>query len=182
MVSYIGLVVGSRVAVLSYQLDSNIGFKNTTVLTTCISPQISITCTITSISPAIVQITPTSATNFSLTNITVSIGILLTPTVYQASYPATILTSYDSANYVISRNTGTIKFTLSCSLPCRQCQTNLPANCLSCYTPAQNITTLVYFANITNQTYGQCYSSCPSGYTNNPNNTYLCLKCDTTCI
>ena len=180
--SVIGLVVGNRVAVLSYQLDSNILFKNSSALTTCSSPQITITCTITSVNPAIVQITPTSAGNFSLTNITITIGVLLTPTTYLVSYPATILTSFDNANYVISRNTATIKFTPSCTRPCRQCQTNLPTNCLSCYTPSQNITNLVYFANITNQTYGQCYSACPTGYTSNPNNTYLCLKCDTNCL
>lgn len=174
----LNLVAPDRVAYLSYQLDNSLRMRDQSV-SGCSSPQIAVTCTILSTAPSIVKIAPTSSSTFSVSSIQIVVGILLTPTSYSSSYSASMLTSYDSSNFAVSRNSTLIRFTPACNLPCRECVASQPNQCLSCYSAASNVTTLIYFAQAPNQTYGSCYSACPSGYYLN---TGSCSRCSANCL
>ncbi len=152
------------------------------MITGCSGGAVAVTCSLVSSSPYLINIGRSSSTTFPAANLTLTINIILTPTIYSLTYSASTLTSYDNSNYVISRSSSKISFIPSCSLPCRECQTNQPTRCLSCYLPSQNITSLPYFALLPSQTYGQCYSTCPSGYSLNTSSSYSCFKCDSSCL
>lgn len=176
--SSLGLVAGDRVAYLSYQLDNSLRLRDPTV-SVCSSPQLAVTCSVLSTAPSIVKIVPTSASTFSTGSLQIMVGIVLTPTAYSPTYSASTLTSYDSSNFAVSRNSTLIKFSPTCSLPCRECVASQPTQCLSCYSASSNVTSLIYFAQTVNQTYGGCYSACPTGYFLS---TGLCVRCSNGCL
>lgn len=181
----IGLLAASKIGMLQLQLDTSLQFKDNASLSTCSSPQMSMVCTVTSSSPSIIQITPTSPSNsFSVSNSSLSIvvGLVATPTFYSIGYPASILTTFDSSNYPICRNISYLKFAPMCSMPCWSCISNQPSQCTSCYLISHDITNLLYYVQTINQSYGQCLSSCPSGYYINSSNLYQCLQCNSNCV
>lgn len=132
LVVYVGFVDGGRVGGLGLQL-AGVVVKNNVI--SCNS-SVGVSCTLTSTSPYIISITPSSSSSPTFPNtLTLTLSTLLTPTSYSTSYPPSILTSYDPSQYVINRNTNKIVFTASCSVPCLTCILNQPTQCLSCYRP-----------------------------------------------
>ena len=177
----VGLLAANMIGYMILQLDSSsLKFKDNTTLAFCTSSQLTIGCTITNIIPPMVKVVPVSSSTFSLTVFSFTIGLLSTPTTYITSYPASTITSYDSSNYAVSRNSTFIIFKTSCALPCYTCVTNQPSQCLSCYSPTQNFTSLLFYAQTSGVSYGQCYNSCPSGYF--LNSSYICLICNSNCV
>jgi hypothetical protein len=65
------------------------------------------------------------------TSITVDLQSLINPSVDSSS--TFIIKSYDSLNNLIDISLSNYKFSLLCTLPCRNCTTTL-SSCLSCYT------------------------------------------------
>lgn len=181
----LGLVAAAKIGMLQLQLDTSIKFKDNTSLSICSSPQMSMICTVTSSPPSIIQITPIfPSTSFVVSNssLSLTVGLITTPTFYSSSYPASILTTFDTSNYPISRNITYLKLVPMCPMPCWSCVSNQSSQCTSCYLLSHDITNLLYYVQTTNQSYGQCLSSCPSGYYINSSNIYQCLPCNSNCV
>ncbi len=181
----LGLVAATKIGMLQLQLDTSIQFKDNTSVSICSSPQMSMVCTVTSSSPSVIQITPIfPSTSFAVTNssLSISVGLMTTPTFYSTSYPASILTTFDTSNYPISRNISYLTFVPMCPMPCWSCTSNQSSQCNSCYLVSHDVTNLLYYVQTINQSYGQCLSSCPSGYYINSSNIYQCLPCNSNCV
>ena len=68
---------------------------------------------------------------------------------------------------------------LKCTYPCRECLENDKENCQSCWT--ESFSDYKYFFFNEDEAKGECKLSCPAGYTRNGDDSYVCVKCDSSC-
>ena len=68
---------------------------------------------------------------------------------------------------------------LKCIYPCSECPESDRTNCLSCWTDSWS--NYKYFFYNDPIARGECLFECPPGYTRNGDDSYVCIKCDSTC-
>jgi hypothetical protein len=109
---------------------------------------------------------------FSMSSMSFSVAGFSSPKTIPSDY--SVITSYDSSNYIIDQSISTLIFTLNCTLPCKTCSV-LTNNCTSCYDVS--ITSSIYFNPITYK----CVDTCEAGYfTNVP--LGKCSQCSSNCL
>ena len=68
---------------------------------------------------------------------------------------------------------------LKCIYPCSECPESDRTNCLSCWTDSWSNYWYFFYNDQTAR--GECLPECPAGYTRNGEDSYVCIKCDSTC-
>lgn len=86
-----------------------------------------------------------------------------------------ILTSYDSSNYIIDQSANNILFVLNCTLPCKTCLST-PTTCTGCYNDSA-ITLSIYFNSVTSK----CVDTCEVGYFADATQM-KCNQCSSVCL
>ena len=84
------------------------------------------------------------------------------------------ISSYDGSGFLMDQNTNTIRYSLTCQVPCKSCTSNASV-CLGCYNNTAISLSNLYFASN-----NSCLTSCPIGFYSNVN--LVCVACSTTCL